>query len=150
MGVILPFKPRAAQQNFASPEAATDVDMFKAEQTIRAARHEGYDVRTTMAAAQPLLDLCRERYGFTVMRDGLPDEPEALVDAFLNLSQSLCQLDTDVGDHHPRWNYGVYFGQQKLSWFEDGYGEMSALAVPHDIDVAELTEFIRSRTANRH
>src|SRR5262249_5188382 len=98
------------------------------------------------AAARPLLERCRDRYGFTVMLPGLPLATEVLASALLTLARALRPLDAELGGRRPCWAYGVYFSaQQDLTWFEDGYGRKTGLAVPIGIDAAELTRFIQDR-----
>ena len=145
MGVILPFKPREPQRTVALSRATTEVSMVDAEQTLHAAMDDGSDSSATLAVAQPLLDLCSNLYGFTVMQDGLPSRPEELARVLRTLARTLRQLEVDIDGPRPVWNFGVYFGQQELAWFEDGYGSMSGLAVPNEIDADELEEFIQPR-----
>jgi hypothetical protein len=81
------------------------------------------------------------------MRPGLPLAPEALASALLTLARSLRPLDSELGGRRPFWAYGVYFTEQqkKLTWFEDGYGCMTGLAIPIGIDAVELTQFVQRR-----
>jgi len=106
---------------------------------------EGTDQRALLEAAKPLLEELRDRYGFSVMRRGLPTEPEALSAALLTLADALAELDVQVGGRRPLGAYGVYLGQAALTWFEDGYGGTTGLAVPNGIEPAALARFIRAR-----
>jgi hypothetical protein len=141
MGVVLPFESRATKRTITRRDA--NEDTIAGELALMAAQREGRDRRGILAAARPLLELCRDRYGFTVMRPGLPLAPEVLACALLTLVRGLHPLDEELVGRRPFWPYGVYFSDQRpLSWFEDGYGSMSGLAVPIGIDAAEITRFI--------
>jgi len=143
MGVVLPFETRGAKRFITRRGATRELDPVSGEVALMAAAHEGRDRRGILAAARPLLELCRDRYGFTVMRPGLPLAPEVLASALLTLVRGLRSLDEELVGRRPFWPYGVYFSDQRpLSWFEDGYGSLSGLAVPIGIDAAELTGFI--------
>jgi hypothetical protein len=147
MGVVLPFEPRATNHTIARLGAARQADIIDAEQVLAAAVRDGRDSRGILAAARPLLERCRDRYGFTVMQTGLPTAPEVLASALTTLAHGLGALDAELRARWPFWVYGVYFSDPKrqLTWFEDGYGSMSGLAVPIGIDAAELTRFVQKR-----
>ena len=98
-------------------------------------------------AASPLLERCRDRYGFVVMRDGLPREPAILGRALLELSRGLSMLDAEMGAPRTYPTFGVYFGRRQLAWFEDGYSGTTGLAVPSETKAADLAAFVRPRIA---
>jgi len=117
------------------------------EQAIADALHAAVDQPGVLAAARPLLDRCRDRYGFVVMWDGLPQDPEALGRALFQLFRGLAVLDAEMEAPRTYPTYGVYFGRRHLAWFEDGYSGTTALAVPNGTDAAELAAFVRPRIA---
>jgi len=144
MGVVLSFETQATRRTITRQGATREFDAINGEVAIMAAVHEGRDRRGILAAARPLLELCRDRYGFTVMRPGLPAAPEALASALLTLVRGLRPLDEGLAGRRPFWPYGVYFSdQQPLTWFEDGYDCMSGLAVPLGVDAADITLFLQ-------
>jgi hypothetical protein len=147
MGVVLPFQPRATKRTIARLGATGQSDIIDAEQALTAAVCDGRDSRGILAAARPLLKHCRDRYGFTVMQTGLPTAPEVLASALITLAHGLSVLDAELRARWPFWVYGVYFSESErhLTWFEDGYGSMSGLAVPIGIDAAELARFVQKR-----
>jgi hypothetical protein len=146
MGVVLPFEMRAKKRGIARRRAPREVDTVDAEHALMAAVRDGCDKRGILTAAAPLLERCRDRYGFTVMQSGLPHGPEVLASALLTLARGLQPLEAELAGRRPRWAYGVYFSEvQHLTWFEDGYGSTSGLAVPIGIDAAEITRFVRQR-----
>lgn len=145
MGVVIPFEPHSAGRSVLPSATTTDNGMFDAERRVLAALRDGRDCSAILDAARPLIALCRDRFGFTVMRRGLPQMPSALATALLTLSRSLRRLDLNFGGRRPLWTYGVYFGQSELAWFEDGYGSFSGLAVPDGMDADELSRFILDR-----
>jgi hypothetical protein len=98
-------------------------------------------------AASPLLERCRDRYGFVVMRDGLPKEPAVLGRVLLELSRGLSVLDAEMGAPRIYPTFGVYFGRRQLAWFEDGYSGTTGLAVPNKTNAADLAAFVRPRIA---
>jgi hypothetical protein len=144
MGVVLPFEPRATKRTIARRGATHELDTIDGELALMAAQCEGRDRRSILAAARPLLQRCRD-LGFTVMRPGLPADPEVLACALLTLARGLRLLGAELREHRPRRAFGVYFGRKELTWFEDGYGHRTGLAVPIGIDTAELTRFIQQR-----
>ena len=95
-----------------------------------------------LAAARP-----RDRYGFVVMRDGLPNEPAILGSALLELFRGLSMLDAEMSAPRTYSTFGVYFGRARLAWFEDGYGGETGLAVPNSTKAADLAAFVRPRLA---
>lgn len=145
MGVVIPFADfkRARTLAKAQPAAMAAVSERAMIDAMRAAT----DQATLLAAARPLLDLCRDRYGFVVMLDGLPRDPEVLGGALLELSLGLSMLDAEMGAPRIYPTFGVYFGRQRLAWFEDGYSGETGLAVPNDSVAAELAAFLRPRIA---
>jgi hypothetical protein len=142
LGVVLPFRPRTAQ--LADRGGETISADIASEQAVMVAVSTGCDRRGVLDAAAPLLEQCRDRYGFTVMRDGLPRDPDQLADALLTLARGLALLQAEFGDR-PFRTYGVYFGHKELAWFEDGYGGANALAVPVDVDASTLARFVKPR-----
>jgi hypothetical protein len=142
MGVVLPFERRATKPTIARSTYGLDT----IDAVLKAALRDGRDRRDILIASRPLLEQCRGRYGFTVMRAGLPTAPEALVSALLTLARGLRPLDAELAGRRPFWAYGVYFSERRrLSWFEDGYGRMTGLVVPIGVDASELTRFVRQR-----
>src|SRR5262245_10181703 len=143
MGVIIPFaeikrtKPRSTAPLFA------DVD--NDHRAITDTAHSGTDQLGVLVAARPLLERCRDRYGFVVMRDGLPKAPAILGRALLELSRGLSMLDAEMGAPRTYPTFGVYFGRRQLAWFEDGYSGMTGLAVPSETEAADLAAFVRPR-----
>ena len=143
MGVVLPFTPRPTART-----AATTARWEKAvqiERTVQTIAQTGADRAAVLAAAEPLMVWVRHRYGFAVMRDGLPEDPDVLATALVGLLRGLMVLDADVGRRRALSTFGVYFGRETLAWFDDGYGGSTALAVPNDVDPAELARFVRPR-----
>ena len=94
MGVIIPFaqikRVKATACDSLFGVARND------DRAITDAIHAGADQGGVLAAARPLLDRCRDRYGFVVMRDGLPKEPAILRGALLGLSRGLSILEADM------------------------------------------------------
>src|SRR5215467_12088478 len=105
MGVVIPFERRAIRRTIARRGATNEPDAVDA--VLRAAVREGRDRRGILIAARPLLERCRVRYGFTVMRAGLPVTPELLASALLTLSGGVRPLDAELGGRRPFWAYGV-------------------------------------------
>jgi hypothetical protein len=136
MGNVIPFRLRAACVAASKPLNAPSGCTTEAERAVKAAVDSGGDRRAVMAAATPLTDECRDRYGFTIMLDGMPSSPAALADALITLTRGLALLEAEFG--RPFWTFGVYFGQEKLTWFDDGYGGSTALAVPADFAPAQF------------
>jgi hypothetical protein len=144
MGTVIPFKPRALAPAHGVPPHHVPTTTCSTEQAVLAAVDDGCDRRGVLAAAGPLIEHCRDHFGFTVMGDGLPSEPGELADALITLRRGLAELDAEFGGR-PFWTFGVYFGHQRLNWFEDGYGGRNALAVPNDIAPAAFADFVRPR-----
>jgi hypothetical protein len=145
MGTVLPFQPRKAKTASAvAPSATAPASLAAAGLAVTAAVDAGGDRRDVLAAAGPLLAQCRDRYGFTVMRAGLPGRPDTLAAALLTLARGLALLDAQFSGR-PFSSYGVYFGHDQLGWFEDGYGDLNGLALPVDTDPAALAEFVSPR-----
>jgi hypothetical protein len=144
MGIVIPFERRAQKRTAAREDPGHELNAIDA--VLKAAARDGCARREILIAARPLLEQCRDRYGFTVMRTGLPTAPDVLGTALLTLARGLRPLDEELGGRRPCWAYGVYFSEQeRLSWFEDGYGRMTGLAVPIDVDAVDLTRFVRQR-----
>jgi hypothetical protein len=145
MGVIIPFGQIKSAKSplIASLFADAGNDHLAIADAIEA----GADQLGVLVAARPLLEQCRDRYGFVVMRDGLPKEPAILSRALLELSRGLSTLDAEMGAPRTYPTFGVYFGRRQLAWFEDGYSGMTGLAVPSEIKAADLAAFVRPRIA---
>ena len=145
MGIVIPFAV-VKQIKFAASakplSAASDVEHATVE-SMRAAP----DQRAVMAAARPLLDQCRDRYGFIVMQDGLPSDPAILGRALLALFHGLSALDREMAAPRTYPTFGVYFGRSHLTWFEDGYGGTVGLAVTDSVDATDIAAFVRPRIA---
>lgn len=88
MGVVIPFAKRAEVS--AGAAAAFETVVFDA---IRA----GGDQASVMSAARPLLDRCRDRYGFVVMLDGWPRDPVIVGHGLVELFHGLTSLDIEMG-----------------------------------------------------
>jgi len=145
MGIVIPFeKFKLAQSSAGTQRLAAIVDD---EQAITKAMHAASDQSVVLAAARPLLDRCRDRHGFVIMREGLPQVPTILGRAILELSRGLSMIDADMGAPRSYPTFGVYFGRRHLAWFEDGYSGTTALAVPDDTMAADLAAFVRPRVS---
>jgi hypothetical protein len=143
MGVIIPFaETKRAKSARLLPDAGND------HLAITDAVHAGTDQLGVLVAARPLLERCRDRYGFVVMRDGLPKEPAILGRALLELSRGLSMLDAEMGAPRTYPTFGVYLGRRQLAWFEDGYSGTTGLAVPCETEGADLAAFVRPRIAD--
>jgi hypothetical protein len=143
MGVVLPFITRPLMRGKST--AGQVVPAIGAEQAVLAVVREKADRGAVLAAAEPLLQRVRDRYGFAVMHDGLPEEPEALATALVGLLRGLTLLDSDIGQRRALSTFGVYFGHRELAWFDDGYGGSTALAVPDRVLPDDLARFVRPR-----
>lgn len=145
MGIVISFEEikRAKLPASAQPLIAAGDDERATIDAICAVS----DQSDVMVAARPLLDLCRDRYGFVVMRDGLPHDPAILGRTLLELHRGLSMLDTNMKAPRTYPMFGVYFGRPHLAWFEDGYSGTTALAVPNDTVAADLATFVRPRMA---
>jgi hypothetical protein len=145
MGVIIPFEQiKSANSPLRAPPFA---DATNDHLTITAAVQAGADQLGVLMAASPVLERCRDRYGFIVMRDGLPKEPAVLGRVLLELSRGLSALDAEMGAPRTYPTFGVYFGRRQLAWFEDGYSGTTGLAVPNETNAADLAAFVRPRIA---
>lgn len=143
MGIIIPFPTLKRANSPATAQlSAVDSDF---EATVVDAIRTAADQSGVLAAARPLLDQCRDRYGFVVMSDGLPQEPAILGCALLQLFRGLSMLDAAMSAPRTYPTFGIYFGRRKLGWFEDGYSGTTALAVPNDTQAADLAVFVRPR-----
>ena len=144
MGAIIPFAEMKRAKLLAGAQPSTPADR---EQATAQAIGTALDQSKGLAAARPLLDRCRDRYGFVVMRDGLPNEPATLSSALLELFRGLSMLNSDMSAPRTYPAFGVYFGRPRLAWFEDGYGGETGLAVPISTKAADLAAFVRPRLA---
>jgi hypothetical protein len=145
MGVIIPFERIKSAKSPLS--ASLLANAGNDHLAITAAVQAGADQLGVLMAATPVLERCRDRYGFVVMRDGLPKEPAVLGRALLELSRGLSILDAEMGAPRTYPTFGVYFGRQQLAWFEDGYSGTTGLAVTNDTAAAEIAAFVRPRIA---
>ena len=144
MGVIIPFAEiKRAKPPLSAPLFA---DSDNDHRAITDAVHGTHQLGV-LVAARPLLERCRDRYGFVVMRDGLPKERAILGRALLELSRGLSMLDAEMGAPRTYPTFGVYFGRRQLAWFEDGYSGTTGLAVPSETEAADLAAFVRPRIA---
>lgn len=143
MGVVVPFADfeRAKVAASAQQLAAGDYGDRATVEALRAA----VDQAGVLAAARPLLAVCRDRYGFVVMHDGLPNAPAILSRALLELSYGLAMLDAEMKAPRTYPTYGVYFGRRQLGWLEDRYSGATGLAVPNEFKSADLAAFVRPR-----
>lgn len=139
MGIVICFRARRAT---AGAAGTADDPLAEAVSAVRAAAGHG-DRYAVLDAAGELLAICRDRYGFTVMQDGLPREPQVLAEALVALLRGLSQAG--LGGRRPFPGFGVYFGRARLGWFEDGTGGSTALAVPDRLDAGELARFVEAR-----
>lgn len=143
MGIIIPFPALKRVKLPATAQlSAADSDY---EAALVDAIRTTADQSGILAAARPLLDQCRDRYGFVVMRDGLPQEPAILGCALLQMFRGLSMLDATMSAPRTYPTFGIYFGHRKLAWFEDGYSGTTALAVPNETQAADLAAFVRPR-----
>jgi hypothetical protein len=140
VGEVIPFQRRVTGRG--EPDPA--VDARECEALVRAGVRAGCEARGILEAAKPLMAHARDRYGFAVMADGLPLDPDALAHALISLSRGLSLLVLDI-PRRPLVTIGVYFGHADFSWFEDGYGEESGLAVPNAIVPEAFAAFVRTR-----
>jgi hypothetical protein len=140
MGVVIPFKPRAAM---ARASVVSD-----AKQQVLAALESGCDCGDLLVAARPLLGHLHRQFGFSVMTDGLPDNPRDLCTALFLLADGLDLLAFEVKTP-VWWSFGAYFGRDHLAWVDDSYGSDTGLAVPGSITPVELAHFVRPRIIRR-
>lgn len=145
MGIVIPFKASNTARRDGHIGSTASSQVAEVAHPVLAAARASSDCYQVLAAAAPLLALCRDRYGFTVMQDGLPSTPGALADALVTLLRGLEGVEADLGGRRVFPGFGVYFGRPCLEWFEDGSGGKSGLAVPAEIDADELAVFIRPR-----
>lgn len=92
MGIVLPFLSKAQLD-------AIGADAI--EQAVVEAIRTGDDRAALVMAAGPLLTRCRDRYGFVVVRDGLPPDDTVLADSLVTLSRALSRLDPIIGRRIP-------------------------------------------------
>lgn len=149
MGIVIPFTPRRSANGTgrAVPVGGVQLDatQFDAEQAVHDALAGGGDRYDVLDAAGELMALCRDRYGFTVMQDGLPRDPGVLADTLVGLLRGLALLESEFVRGRVVPGFGVYFGRPALAWFEDGCGGRTGLAVPDRVDAAALADFVRPR-----
>jgi hypothetical protein len=131
------------QRDAASPSVIANASNQKTASLLRVAAEKTNTAMDVLNAAKPLLRHCRDQFGFTVMRGSIPSDPGVLTSCVLALTQALALLESEIGPCRSKKNFGVYFGRDELSWFEDGYGGNTGLAVPNDIDAKSLAEFVR-------
>lgn len=143
MGDVIPFAAKRPNSIASGPLAVVDRHI----RAIREAVLAGADRSALLTAAQPLLDRCRDRYGFVVMQEGLPQEPALLGRALIELIRALSLLDAVMRAPRTYPTFGVYFGCDRLAWFEDGYSGTTGLSVPSDTAAADLAQFVRPRIA---
>jgi hypothetical protein len=140
MGDVIPFRPRRARLP-AGPARLT-----AREQALLDAVEAGGDRAAVLRAAGPLLQWMGHEHGCIVMRRGMPEEPRAIAAAILALSRALAAARREAGrSDRPLDTFGAYLGQDRLAWFEDGYGGATGLAVPVGVDAEALAAFIASR-----
>ena len=140
MGEVIEFRPKVRRADGALGALQADVAAVEAV---------AGGTRAVLQAAEPLFERLSRDFGFTVMRRGLPDDPSALVAALALLSQCATSLAVEFGVGRPFANVGVYFTSDLLAWFDDGYGEETALSVPLTVTARELTAFIRAHVVGR-
>jgi hypothetical protein len=145
VGIVVPFSQFKSAPSLAGRPSAADNGLT----AVAAALHTAGSQLAALHAAKPLLDECRDRFGFVLMRDGLPDEPILLARSILELYKGLCSLDTTMGVPRTYPSYGVYLGRSALAWFEDGYSGETGLAVPFDTTAADIASFIIPRVSSR-
>lgn len=141
MGIVIPFAPRAKAD--APPPAHAPAR--EGSDAPAGAAQDAADRMVVLAAARILIDRCRDRYGFVVMRDGLPTDTATLAKALSELHRGLSMLDAELRLPRNYPTFGVYFGGRSLGWFEDGYSGSTGLSVPDDIEAATLAAFLRPR-----
>ncbi len=135
MGDVLQFKPRRVGKGS---------DFIAIEQAVTLAAADAKSRVDVLRAATPLIEQCRDRFGFTLMRSGLPDDPRILIEALLALYRGLRLVGPLVGAR-PSQAFGVYLGQAELRWFDDGYSGTTGLAVPNRVEPQVLADFLRPR-----
>ena len=133
MGVVVPFKPKAV------------VAQEPGEGAVLAALGTGEDRATILFAARPLLAHFRDRYGFVVLRDGLPKENAVLVQSLMQLSRALRTLDPVVAKREPTWAIGVCLNGAELAWLDIDDDAGGAINVPSDVEPADFERFVRPR-----
>ena len=149
MGIVIPFPSRTSPRDEAlfAPAGGVHLDpvQFDAEQAVHDALAGGGDRYNVLEAADQLMALCRDRYGFTVMQDGLPRDPGVLADTLVGLLRGLALLQGEFVRGRVVPGFGVYFGRPALAWFEDGCGGRTGLAVPDRVEAAALAAFALPR-----
>lgn len=156
MGAVIPFEPRGRARTTARPTGrqASEQDAASrnggAEQAPPvSAAGDGGDCAAILAAAVPLLRRCSAVCGLTVMRTGLPDDPARLRAGLLQLSRAAALIEARLHGQPASAAFGVYLGQPRLAWFEDGYGGATGLAVPLDASPEAITDFVGARLAGQ-
>ena len=134
MGIVLPFPAKARLEAIAADAI---------EQALVEAIGTGDDRAALVLAAEPLLARCRDRYGFVVLRDGLPPDDAALTDSLLTLSRALSRLDPIIGRRIPTWVFGVRFTGERLTWVNDD--GTTLIDVPIGTNPADLWGFVSER-----
>ena len=142
MGNVIQFpaRPRVSK---AGPSPADPVA------GVALAMAAGSDWHDLVRAAQPLLALLRDSDGLIVMLQGLPRDRDILASALATLLRAVRLVESVYGRHRAVTPTAVYLGRSALEWFDDGFGEDSALAVPLQIEPERLAEALIRRHAAR-
>lgn len=134
---IVPFRPR---KNRATGDATTRDHELPVMEALR----DGADHKAVLKAAGPLLARLHDRYGFTVMRSGLPVDPAALGNALLTLSRGLREAEAGLDLAPPVRSWGIQFRPDgAIHRFDDGYGSETGVALPVTATSADLARFVR-------
>lgn len=144
MGDVIQFLPRARSSRVVPPSPGSS-DPSRGISSVLACGPAWQDL---VHAAQPLLALLRDSYGLTVMLQGLPRDRDALASALVTLLRAVRLVESVYGRQHATVPVAVYLGKAELEWFDDGYGENSALAVPTRIEPEQLAEALVRRGGN--
>ncbi|MDX2259827.1 MAG: hypothetical protein NW205_13050 [Hyphomicrobiaceae bacterium] len=145
MGIVIQFPVSARSAGSAATARGAALGSGSLRGAVEAAAGAG-SRSEVLSAARPLIAECRERFGFSVMADGLPTDGRTLATAILSLHAALEDLAKAPGVSLPIYpGFGVYFGRRRPGWFEDGYGGQSGLAVPNEVDPAQLAALVGNR-----
>lgn len=149
MGIVICFPqrmaPPAVQKVRPAEPVRLDCAQFDAEQAVLDELVNGGDQAGMVAAAGELISLCRDRYGFLVMQDGLPRDPGVLADTLVGLLRGLALLQEEFTKGPLVPGLPVCFGRPALALVDDGRGGPARLAVPDGVDATELAGFLRPR-----
>jgi hypothetical protein len=140
MGIVIPFKPRAALVKSSA--------ISEEKQRVLSELDSGCDCSGLLVAARPLLGHLHKQYGFSVLTDGLPDNPSELCKALFLLVDALDMLAPEVKSP-VYWTFAAKFGPDALGWVDDSYGSDTELALPTCVTPSELANFIRPRLTRR-